>query len=259
MPRASGRRSLAAESPGAAGCADDADLQRRSIVALRSRLDDALLNHLANIGYVVLLKSASRDLVASVDKERPSIVLLNLPHLTEKAMGVCRQLKTCAAVPVIRISSCAAYDSDCVFCLEHGADDYLRRPVSPREVDARIKSILRRTRLQAFPATGLTIDCERYVATVDGVSLPLTPGEFRVLAALHEAHERVVTRAELMRAVNCDRVRSERAVDSLIKNLRHKLQAAIPGRTFVHATYGAGYHLSGSVPATCPVPRCIHN
>ena len=234
----------AGESGSSAGCAGRAGLQRHSIVALRSRLDDALLNHLADVGYAVLLRSASSDLLPSVNDERPSIVLLNLPHHSEKAMAVCRQLKTCADVAVIRISSCAAYDSDCVFCLGHGADDYLRRPVSPREVEARIRSILRRTRLQAFPAMGLTIDSERYVATLDGQSLPLTPAEFRVLAALHEAHERVVTRAELMRAVNCYRIRSERAVDSLIKNLRHKLQAAIPGRTLVHATYGAGYHLS---------------
>lgn len=234
-------------------------MQCPSIVALRSRPDDALLNHLADVGYVVLLKSASSDLLPSVNDERPSIVLLNLPHMTEKAMAVCRQLKACADVPVIRISSCAASDSDCVFCLDHGADDYLRRPVSPREVDARIKSILRRSRLQAVPAMGLTIDCARYVALLDGLSLPLTPAEFRVLAALHDADERVVTRAELMRAVNCDRIRSERAVDSLIKNLRHKLQAACPGQTLIHATYGAGYHLSRGVPATCRVPRSIHN
>ena len=106
---------------------------------------------------------------------------------------------------------------------------------------------------------GLTIDCARYVALLDGLPLPLTPAEFRVLAALHGADERVVTRAELMRAVNCDRIRSERVVDSLIKNLRHKLQAACPGQTFVHATYGAGYHLSRGAPATSRVPRSIHN
>jgi two-component system, OmpR family, response regulator BaeR len=245
LPKSSGSPAVRVEDSSPHGN-DRAATQFPSIVALRSRLDDALLDHLTNVGYVVLVQPASRHLVASVHDELPSIVLLNLPYATAKAMAVCRELKSFADVPVIRISSHAAHDSDCVFWLEQGADDYLRRPVSPREVDARIKSILRRARpgLSQPEAVGLTIDCGRYVAALDGVPLPLTPAEFRVLAALDHAHERVVPRAELMRAVSCNRVRSERAVDSLIRNLRRKLQAVSPTRTLVHATYGAGYHLS---------------
>jgi two-component system response regulator BaeR len=214
------------------------------IFALASRRDGAMLTYLANVGYIVCVKATIRELVAAVDAERPSIVLLNLPHKAEQAMLVCQQVKTCADIPVIRISPRRARDQECVMCLEQGADDYVRRPVSPREIGARIKCILRRSRPSSVETAGLTIDCDRYFAALDGVPLALTPAEFRLLAALDDAHERVVPRSELMRAVSCDRVRSERAVDSLIRNLRRKLQAASPARTLVHATYATGYHLS---------------
>jgi two-component system, OmpR family, response regulator BaeR len=129
--------------------------------------------------------------------------------------------------------------------LELGADDYICKPYSPREVVARVKAVLRRNaRAQAVPGGGLALDEGRYEALLDGEALALTPVEFRLLKTLASRPGRIFPRAELLDSLYADhRVVADRTVDSHVKNLRRKLQRVRPGDDLVHSVYGVGYKL----------------
>jgi two-component system response regulator BaeR len=130
--------------------------------------------------------------------------------------------------------------------LEIGADDYICKPFSPREVVARVRAILRRMQRHAdSPALpGLTIDEQQYRAAFNGEELDLTPVEFRLLKTLAAAPGRVFSRQQLLDNLYADhRVVTDRTVDSHIKNLRRKLQEASPEQELIHSISGVGYKL----------------
>jgi two-component system response regulator BaeR len=123
--------------------------------------------------------------------------------------------------------------------LELGADDYLCKPFSPRELVARVKAILRRTGVAATP---LALDAVAHRASVHGRPLDLTPTEFALLAALASRPGQVFSRARLLELAHEDSLEvTDRAIDSHIKNLRRKLDAAAPGFEPIRAIYGLGY------------------
>jgi two-component system response regulator BaeR len=126
--------------------------------------------------------------------------------------------------------------------LELGADDYICKPFSPREVVARARAILRRS---ARPAvSGLSVDEARYNASLDGVELDLTPVEFRLLRTLASSPGQVFSRAQLLDRLYTDnRVVTDRAVDSHIKNLRRKLQNVRRDSELIESVYGVGYRI----------------
>jgi two-component system response regulator BaeR len=131
--------------------------------------------------------------------------------------------------------------------LELGADDYVCKPFSPREVVARVKAVLRRSaRLgDTPPADGLQLDREQYRALLNGRDLDLTPVEFALLEALRARPGRVFSREQLMNEMYSDyRVVSDRAVDTHVKNLRRKLHAAAPQTELIESVYGLGYRFS---------------
>jgi two-component system response regulator BaeR len=127
--------------------------------------------------------------------------------------------------------------------LELGADDYICKPFSPREVVARVKAVLRRTRRGERPAEdGVKLDEARHRATIDGADLDLTVLEFQLLKVLADHPGRIYTREQLMDAMYRDeRVVSDRTVDSHIKKIRRKISAVLPDREVVHSVYGLGY------------------
>jgi two-component system, OmpR family, response regulator BaeR len=125
--------------------------------------------------------------------------------------------------------------------LEAGADDYLCKPFSPRELMARIKAILRRAG-GARPARPLGIDEAARSITIHGQTLDLTPSEFAILAALVRRPGHVFSRAQLLDCARADSLdATDRAIDSHIKNLRRKIAAAAPGLEPIHSIYGLGY------------------
>jgi two-component system response regulator BaeR len=126
--------------------------------------------------------------------------------------------------------------------LDLGADDYVCKPFSARELVARVKAILRRGRIPI--TTSLVLDEQRHSATLDGRALDLTPVEFRLLAALASAPGRVFPRERLLERLYADhRVVTDRTVDTHVKNLRRKLEEARPGEDLVRSIYGVGYKL----------------
>ncbi|MDX1380372.1 MAG: response regulator [Xanthomonadales bacterium] len=186
------------------------------------------------------------EALARFREVRPGLVLLDLMLPGLDGLEVCKLLRAESTVPIIMVTA-RVEEIDRLLGLELGADDYICKPFSPREVVARVKAVLRRTvpdngRLPG----GLSLDRGRHVAKLGGAHLDLTPVEFALLAALHEHRGRVLSRDRLMNEMYADyRVVSDRAVDTHVKNLRRKLGAAADGAELIESVYGLGYRFVG--------------
>ena len=177
----------------------------------------------------------------------PDVVLLDLMLPGKDGLTICRELRSHSQVPIIMVTA-RVDEIDRLLGLELGADDYICKPFSPREVVARVKALLRRVEMTTADPTvayrGLTIDEERFSAAFDGHALDLTPVEFRLLALLASQPGRVFSRDQMMNEIYVDgRVVSDRTVDSHVKNLRHKIQDAIGKGDIIRSIYGVGYKL----------------
>lgn len=175
----------------------------------------------------------------------PDLVLLDLMLPGLDGIEVCKALRGLSEVPIIMVTA-RVEEIDRLLGLELGADDYICKPFSPREVVARVKAVLRRSgKGSSSPPDGLTLDRERHAAALDGIALDLTPVEFSLLDALRSRPGRVLSRAQLMNEMYSDyRVVSDRAVDTHIKNLRRKLGTAVAGAEFIESVYGLGYRFT---------------
>jgi two-component system response regulator BaeR len=183
------------------------------------------------------------EVLASCRDDPPDLVLLDLMLPGLDGIEICKQLRAESPVPIVMVTA-RVDEIDRLLGLELGADDYICKPFSPREVVARVKAVLRRTMsAQQNPtADSLLIDRERFLATMDGQRLDLTPVEFALLETLHAKPGRVFSREQLMDRMYADyRVVGDRAVDTHVKNLRRKLAAAAPGRELIESVYGLGY------------------
>jgi two-component system response regulator BaeR len=156
-------------------------------------------------------------------------------------LDICRDLRTFSDVPIVMVTA-RVEEIDRLIGLDLGADDYVCKPFSARELVARVKAILRRPRSKAIP--GLVLHEEEHRAELDGRAIDLTPVEFRLLAALASAPGRVFPRDKLLERLYADhRVVTDRTVDTHVKNLRRKLEEVRPGEDLVRSIYGVGYKL----------------
>ena len=221
------------------------------IVEDEPKLSALLTDYLRAENFDTRVIDDGRDVIASVRANPPSLILLDLMLPGRGGLEICRELRTFSDVPVI-ILTARVDEIDRLLGLELGADDYVCKPFSPREVVARVKAILRRidslsgaARAGAEPvASGLAIDLDRHVASLDGKDLNLTPIEIRLLALLHSTPGRIYSRDHLLRQLYDDhRVVADRTVDSHVKNLRRKLQTVRPDHDMIRSIYGVGYRL----------------
>jgi len=174
----------------------------------------------------------------AIRRAPPLLVVLDLMLPGLDGLSLCRGLRSFSTVPIVMVTA-RVEEIDRLLGLEARADDYLCKPFSPRELVARIKAILRRT---GTAPPGLAVDTGARRALVHGRPLPLTPSEFEVLAALARRPGQVFTRAQLLELVRQDDLDvTERAIDSHIKNLRRKIDAAAPGLEPIRSIYGLGY------------------
>ena len=180
----------------------------------------------------------------AIRAEPPALVLLDLMLPGRDGLSICKELRTFSTVPVIMVTA-RVDEIDRLLGLELGADDYVCKPYSPREVVARVNAVLRRTAPEAVAAPSrLAIDEARFTATLDGRPLDLTRVEFRLLRTLAAHPGRVFPRDRLLDALYEDgRVVLDRTVDSHVKNLRRKLAAAAPDDELIRSIYGVGYKL----------------
>ena len=179
-----------------------------------------------------------------VRQSPPVVILLDLMLPGLDGIGVCRAVRSFCDVPIIMLTA-RVDEVDRLLGLETGADDYVCKPFSPREVMARVKAQIRRAQgrlvSQAVP---WSIDEEGLRIAWRGQWLPLTPLEFRMLRLMLARPGRVFSRANLLDNVHHDvRDVSDRAIDSHVKNLRRKIQAVEPGCDCISSVYGVGYRL----------------
>ncbi len=215
------------------------------IVEDEPQLADLLGDYLSNAGFEPHILADGRDVVPWVKAHDPALIVLDLMLPGEDGMSVCRALRTFSDVPVVMVTA-RVEEIDRLLGLELGADDYICKPFSPREVVARVKAILRRT--QQSPARSspgsLEIDEAGYRAVLDGHVLDLTPVEFRLLANLASHPGRVFSRAQLLdRLYDDHRIVTDRTVDAHVKNLRRKMAAVRGEQEVIRSVYGVGYRL----------------
>ncbi len=206
--------------------------------------------YLEREGYQVVEANNGRQALEVFQREKPDLIVLDLMLPEIDGLEVCRQIRRTSAVPIIMLTARQEH-ADKLVGLELGADDYVTKPFSPRELVARVRAILRRARLVSAPApvsrivlSDLVVDEERFEATCHGQLLPLTPTEFRVLAALARNPGRVLTRAQLLDILGESYEGYERTVDVHVKNLRRKLATASAGKGCnISTVHGVGYKL----------------
>jgi two-component system response regulator BaeR len=228
--------------------------RRVLVVEDEVKLAALLCDYLRAAGYEPRVAEDGPSALQAMADDYPAAVLLdlNLPGLD--GMEVCQRIRRTSDVPILMLTA-RADEIDRIVGLEVGADDYLCKPYSPREVVARVRALLRRAqgRLPGSPAAlaspslevgGFAIDDAGQRAWWQGRALPLTPVEWRLLRTLLQSPGRVFARAQLLDAIHADfRDVSDRAVDSHVKNLRRKLQATIAGPDCIASVYGVGYRL----------------
>lgn len=221
------------------------------VVEDEPKLAALLVDYLQAAGYAARVLTDGRDVVPAVRASPPALVLLDLMLPGQDGFEICRELRVFSGVPIIMMTA-RVEEIDRLLGLELGADDYICKPYSPREVVARVRAVLRRQAQQAArlanpeaqAVPGLVIEPEAYRATLEGMALDLTPVEFRLLETLAAHPGRVFSRATLLERLYDDhRIVSDRTVDSHIKNLRRKLGEAAPGRDLIQSVYGVGYRL----------------
>ena len=221
-------------------------MERILIVEDEAKISDVLREYLENAGFAAHVLDDGRAVVNWVKEEKPSLILLDLMLPGKDGMDICRDVRAFSQVPIIMVTA-RVEEIDRLLGLEIGADDYVCKPFSPREVVARVKANLRRATAPNDDSTatnGFEVDELRHIAKFDGRALQLTRVEFRMLQALLDPPGRVLSRDQLLdRMYDDQRVVGDRTVDSHMTNLRRKLQAVRTESECIHSVYGLGYKL----------------
>jgi len=213
------------------------------IVEDEPKLASLVADYLKAAGYEAHCLENGLEVIPWVKGNQPDLIVLDLMLPGRGGLEICKELRTFSDLPVIMVTA-RVEEVDRLIGLEAGADDYLCKPFSVRELVARVKALLRRPRASAATPAGLVIDEVSHKVSLDGKDIELTPVEFRLLAALAAAPGRVFSRDGLLEKLYADhRVVTDRTVDAHVKNLRRKLEEVRPGSDLVRSIYGVGYRL----------------
>ena len=220
------------------------------IVEDEPKLAQLLSDYLLQAGYKTDIIANGLEVSPWVKQHNPDLILLDLMLPGKDGMEICKELRQFSQVPIIMVTA-RVEEIDRLLGLELGADDYVCKPFSPREVVARVKAILRRLQnitSNAFSGptptslTGFELDESRYKACVNGHELALTSIEFKILKHLLVDPGRIYSREQLMNYIYDDhRVVSDRTIDSHIKKLRKRIAEVLPEQEVIHSVYGVGY------------------
>jgi len=213
------------------------------------RIVELARDYLEHAGFRVITANDGRAALDVTRHDRPDLIVLDLGLPGLDGLDVTRELRRDGSIPIVMVTA-RDDELDKLLGLELGADDYLTKPFSPRELVARVKAVLRRTDRPTDPSDvirvgDLQLDVPRMRTEVAGRSIDLTPTEFTLLATLARQPGRIFTRSQLLDALHGVAFESyERAIDSHIKNLRRKLEPDPRQPRFVLTVYGVGYRLA---------------
>ncbi len=203
-------------------------------------------DYLERAGYAILTAGDGKSALAAARSEKPDIIILDLGLPAMDGLDVTRALRKQSSVPIIMLTA-RNEETDKLVGLELGADDYITKPFSPKEVVARVRTVLRRFEAasagaEIIRAADVTLDVPRLRATIAERTVELTATEFQLLATLAREPGRVFTRAQLLDAVRGVAIESyERAIDAHVKNIRHKIEPDPREPRYVLSVYGVGY------------------
>jgi len=217
------------------------------IVEDEAKIASLLRDYLEKIGgYQTHWVARGDEAMKAFDEVSPALVLLDLMLPGMDGLEVCKAIRAKSAVPVIMVTALVE-EIDRLLGLELGADDYICKPFSPREVVARVKAVLRRANPTENESLlcGLQIDEERHLASINNTQLKLSPVEFALLSRLAAQPGRVFSRDQLMSVIYSDyRIVSDRTVDTHVKNLRRKLEESGTDTDLIESVYGVGYRFA---------------
>lgn len=231
--------------------------QKILIVEDEAHIAEVLIAYCQNNGYKVHHLSSGGSVIDYIKTNQVDLMLLDLMLPDVNGFEICKQLRLFSQLPVIMLTA-KSEEIDRLFGLEFGADDYICKPFSPREVIARIKAVLRRfdnnVAVQAniqpsghsnghiIEKSGFKMDSEKYKVTFKAQFLDLTPIEFRIVELFLKNIERVFSRDEIMNQVYLDTVDvSDRNIDTHIKNIRKKINIISTDSNPICSVYGVGY------------------
>jgi two-component system, OmpR family, response regulator ResD len=231
----------------------------RPIVTMRSRVlvvedntrtQEAIALYLRHAGYEVDLAATGPDALAMTAERQPDLIVLDLMLPGLSGLDVCRTLRARTEVPIIMVTA-RTTEEDKLEGLRSGADDYVTKPFSPRELVARVATVLRRARPapRVIAAGGVEIDLTAREVRRDGEVMPMTPAEFRLLEVLASSPGRAWTRTDLAeRAFGHDYEALDRTIDAHIMNLRRKIERDRTKPELIQTVFGIGYrfHAVGS-------------
>ena len=220
------------------------------VVEDETKIRDLLRSYLEREGLDVLTTASGAEAITLAETAAPDLIILDLRLPDVPGEEVAREVRRASRVPILMLTAKSG-EEDRIRGLELGADDYVTKPFSPRELVLRVQAILRRGHDEAtnggrrsFGGGELVIDEDRREAVVRGVLVGLTPTEWGVLTALASVPGRVYSRSELINRVRgYDFEGYERTVDSHVKNLRRKVESDAADPTIVTTVLGAGYRL----------------
>lgn len=241
--------------------------QRILVVEDDRKIARLIRDYLENSGFRVISLFVGDEVIPQVKHSPPDLILLDLMLPGMDGMSVCRELRKFSDIPVIMITA-RVEEIDRLLGLELGADDYICKPFSPREVVARIKAVLRRchggtAEPDSIALGPFVLDASRHYVSIDDRELKLTPSEFKILKAMLSHPEKAFSRSDLViRLQGYEFEGYERTIDSHIKNLRKKIAAVRPGQDIILSIYGIGYKLNvqclsdkqhpGNIPVSTP-------
>jgi len=221
-------------------------MQKILIVEDEKNLNRILQDYLHHSGFEPISAYSGSEGLRLWQQENPDMILLDLNLPDMDGLDLLREVRKKDHIPVIMITA-RVDEVDRLIGLELGADDYISKPFSPREVVARVKAVLRRINLSAVQMDYLSlgklrIDLRAHAASFAGQSLDLTPAEFQLLSHLISEPDRAFTRLELLESTQGGRFEGyERTIDIHIKNIRQKLRLLDPDTNYIQTVFGVGY------------------
>lgn len=218
-------------------------MEKILIVEDEVKLSTLLVDYFTQAQFNTACIANGNEVVDWVKHHKPDAILLDIMLPGKSGIDICKEVRVFSNIPILMVTA-KVDEIDRLLGLELGADDYICKPYSPREVVARVKAVLRRTIATVQSNEGLHLNEDRYQLRLNKKTLDLTAVEFQLFKPLYKEPGRIFNRQQLMDCMYDDnRIVSDRTIDSHIKKLRKKLGALSPDKELIQSVYGVGYRL----------------